>query len=139
MVSIPADLRHLEARFQRDPLLGFSLATWLGLPAVLGGLQFVNPLGLYACPWKTLFGFPCLTCGTTRMMVALSGGHMVEAFAYQPLGVTISFLLLSYVPFAALAPHLLPARWSTPHVRTGGLILAAATVANWSYLIGAGL
>lgn len=136
---VSASPGHIEERFHWDPLFGLGLATWLGFPAILGLLQFLNPLGLYACPWKALLGLPCLTCGTTRMMVALSGGHVLEAFLYQPLGFTLPLLLLSYVPFAVLAPHCLPARWSTPHVRTGGLILAAAAAANWSYLIAVGV
>lgn len=101
--------------------------------------QLVNPLGRYVCPFKASLGVPCLSCGTTRMLVAAAGGDLLEAFTYQPLGFTIPLLLLMYLPLVALMPGRLPDRPRTPHVRAGGLMLAAAAVLNWTYLILAGI
>lgn len=138
-LSTPPTSGGLRGRFHRDPLLGVSLATWLGLPGVLLLVRLVNPLGLYVCPFKASLGVPCLSCGTTRMMVAAAGGDLLEAFTYQPLGFTVPLLLLVYLPLVILMPERLPDRPRTPHVRTGGLVLAAAALLNWSYLIIAGV
>lgn len=37
------------------------------------------------CPIKTLTGLDCPGCGITRMFVALSHGHIYQAFRYNPL------------------------------------------------------
>ncbi len=37
------------------------------------------------CPFRSLTGIPCPTCGTTRMFVSLSNGELVSAMAMNPL------------------------------------------------------
>lgn len=129
----------LEGRFHRDPLVGLSTAAWLSVPSVLVLLQFVNPLGLFTCPVKALSGVPCLSCGTTRMLVASAEGNLLEAFTYQPLGFVVPFVLLSYLPLVLWMGDRLPDSPDTHHVRVGALILATAAVMNWSYLVAAGI
>ncbi len=36
------------------------------------------------CQFKALFGIPCATCGGTRCVLALTGGHLGEAFHWHP-------------------------------------------------------
>lgn len=129
----------LEGRFHRDPLIGFSTAAWLSLPGVLFFLRFYNPLGLLTCPLKAFLGVPCLTCGTTRMLMAAAGGNLLEAFTYQPLGFVLPLVLLSYLPLVLWVGDRLPAPPDPHHVRVGALVLGTAAVANWFYLIAAGV
>lgn len=58
-----------------------------------GGLVLLNVLqranfnfGLlfWPCGFRARTGFPCLTCGMTRSVLAFSRGDLVEAFRLQP-------------------------------------------------------
>ena len=56
-------------------------------------LNFQNGTQHTICPLKNLTSLPCPGCGGTRASIALSKGHISEAFSYNPL--TASILLLS--------------------------------------------
>lgn len=49
-------------------------------------------LRLPSCPLKVALGIPCLTCGGTRCAMALSGGHLGEAFHWHPLLAVLGIL-----------------------------------------------
>jgi hypothetical protein len=64
-------------------LLGCGLLIWkyvLGKPA------------LAACPFYTRFHLYCPACGGTRALLALKGGHVLQALAYNP---AVPFVILS--------------------------------------------
>lgn len=72
----------------------FALACALGMAAVaaLGPLLRLIPGLLPACPFKTLTGLPCATCGLTRCCIALSEGHWAEAFRCHPVACAVALL-----------------------------------------------
>ena len=54
----------------------------IGILAVAALLVFVLDIG---CMFRSVTGFPCLGCGTTRACLAFFQGHIVDAFYYHPL------------------------------------------------------
>lgn len=78
---------------------------WVALTAAFGALTVflfgplmrVLPAFLPACPFKSLTGIPCATCGLSRFFLALSDGRWMEAFHWHP----VAWVLLGLTPAAA--------------------------------------
>ena len=83
-------------------------------------------------------GVPCLTCGSTRALVALARIDLGAAFLWNPLvaGAGILFIAGGVVALAAaLAGRGVETPRPTPLLRAA---LAAAIAANWAFLVVAG-
>ncbi len=83
--------------------------SWLTL-AVAGVYLFLFEPGksgfFPACPFRTLTGFACPGCGSTRGMHALVHGDVVGAFKFNPLLIlSLPFLLYALVRFSNAAIH----------------------------------
>ncbi len=65
------------------PLVAAGL--WAGAQAA----GILARIDLQACAFKTLTGFPCAACGTTRAFKALLGGSVGAAAFYQPLATAV--------------------------------------------------
>ena len=97
--------------------------------------------GVPHCVFKSLAGLPCPTCGTTRAAVALARFDLHAAVALNPLA-TLGWLLLVGGGLAAGALAFLdrPLREPSWQLGTGVRItLVLALLANWTYLILAGV
>jgi len=95
-------------------------------------------LGMPACPFRALLGVPCLTCGSTRALVALARFDLGAAFGWNPLvaGAGILFVAGGVVAFvAALLGGEVRAPRPTALLRAA---LATALAANWAFLVAAG-
>jgi len=94
------------------------------------------------CGMKLMFGIPCLSCGSTRMTLALLHGHPLDAVAFQPMMLTIYLLLFAWggVSLWALATgrsvwlHL--GRWESLAAK---VLIVGLPLVNWAYLIWAGI
>ena len=101
-------------------------------PLWLAIAPFLRP-----CVFRSLSGFPCPTCGTTRAATAFLHGDLAAAFTANPLAAVAGFLFVFGAPLAVLWTL---ARWPVPvlptplptWVRIGALALIAA---NWIYVI----
>lgn len=111
------------------------------------GLLVLSPLGghiaagLWACPFKTLTGVPCPTCGVTRSALALSHFDIAGALIAYPLQ-TLGWIVFIGGGLAAAGWALLGRRFPSP---PGPLPLWAkagigTTIAsNWLYCIATGV
>jgi hypothetical protein len=52
------------------------------------------------CPFKAATGFPCVTCGATRALLALVQGQVSAAFVLNPLVPLAAMTALSYVLYS---------------------------------------
>jgi len=96
----------------------------------------MTPL-LRPCVFRSLTGFPCPTCGTTRAATTFLEGNLITAFSANPLAAAAGLLFVVGAPVATLWAV---AQWPVPvlptpfpmWVRIGAVVLIAA---NWIYVI----
>jgi hypothetical protein len=115
----------------------------LGSAAILGGVGVAwarYGLPTPPCLFHLLTGYPCVGCGSTRMVLQLASGHLLTAIRMNPLVFTL---------FASLGVFWL--HDGLRQLRTGESrnffdfifnnrrwlrwTLAAAALANWAFLI----
>jgi len=82
-------------------------AFYLGMAVLLGGVLaatcLLEPSRYFSiCAFRMLTGLPCMTCGLTRALHALSTGHFREAVTYHPLGPLIYGLTVFHFLVACL-------------------------------------
>jgi hypothetical protein len=89
------------------------------------------------CPFHALTGLPCVGCGTTRALVALSRGDVPAALAWNPLsalamiaGAGACILLPLWVALRQPVPLLAP---ELP--RRARMLLVALLALDWAYLV----
>ncbi|MHC4439928.1 MAG: DUF2752 domain-containing protein [Planctomycetota bacterium] len=104
-----------------------------GLVLVWLSAHFHRPVQL--CLVKHLTGISCPTCGFTRGALSLLGGHISQAWLYNPLLYSVLTLF-----FAAAAVRIISARSLrinlTGKERSAAWILAGVLFfANWAYVI----
>lgn len=84
-----------------------ALLIWLTLAVGATYLFIFEPgkTGFFpACPFRTLTGFTCPGCGSTRGLHRLLHGDVVAAFEFNPLMiVALPFLLFALVRYTAAA------------------------------------
>lgn len=104
-------------------------------------LEAIAPL-LGSCNFRSLTGYPCISCGMTRGILAISHGHFLEAIRLNPLFISPLLVGLLYTPVAWL---IWLRRWPRPRIsltRRGKWIFAGTLVLlvliNWSFLISEG-
>jgi len=87
------------------------------------------------CMFRRVTGYPCPTCGSTRMVLAAAQGRIFEAAAYNPLMLFLAalaaVLLVLRVGFGRRIawPTSVWGRWSL-HAA-----ILVAVLANWAYLL----
>jgi hypothetical protein len=92
------------------------------------------------CHFHELTGWPCMTCGITRALVALSRGEVLVALRMNPLLIGAVLAAFAYTPLAWV---MWLRRWPRPRIalRTGRARWTAALaaigllLANWAFLI----
>lgn len=112
----------------------------LGCAAV--GLLGLDHLGFPVCFFKLATGLPCPTCGSTRAFGRLFARDLGGALAVNPLA---TLLALAVVPWAIVDLLLLArgrslgVRASPAAARVLRVTVLALVLANWIYLIAAGV
>lgn len=132
---VPGD----PARLLTGPMTLSGLALAAALVVRVTGLDHV---GIAFCYFKSLTGYACFTCGTTRALGHLAAFDVPRAFAVQPLVTAATLALLGWGALdAALAlasrrtVFRLEGRWSRVVFFVGlGLALL-----NWTYLLATGV
>ncbi len=123
-----------------DRQLGFC---WAGVVLALCALSPFGPAfasQLWHCPFKTLTGFPCPSCGTTRAALALARFDFWGALVSYPLP-TIAWLLFLLGGLGAgwLAWQNRPLPQLPPLSGWTKFAIIAAILANWAYAIATGV
>ena len=83
-------------------------------------------------------GVPCLTCGSTRALLALARFDVGQALSWNPLAAAAAILLVLGgigALGAALAGRGVEAPRPSPALRAA---VALAVAANWAFLVAAG-
>lgn len=96
---------------------------------------------LPACPFKSLSGMPCPSCGTTRAAVALARLDLMDAVAVNPLA-TLAWLGLIGGGLIAGLRAVCGKPWPEPRWQLsapGRWLLLSVILANWIYLVGVGV
>jgi hypothetical protein len=132
-------------RFHWRPLRPGELDTelvWLcvtiasaGLAAVWLSLQLPTP----QCTFRSLTGYPCVTCGATRGVMALLQGNVFAAWRLNPL-VAVGLSAVAVFNLYALAVLLTGARrlrvsFTARAWKTSLAIGGTAVLLNWIYLL----
>ncbi|MGA9406545.1 MAG: DUF2752 domain-containing protein [Bacteroidota bacterium] len=74
-------------------LAGLSLVGygWIGWNFIEGSEHSVIPS---VCLFKEITGLPCPSCGTTRSLLLLMGGHFHESLMMNPFGIVLALALV---------------------------------------------
>jgi len=94
------------------------------------------------CIFHEFTGVPCLTCGATRSVVSLAEFHPLASFLFNPMVpiFLIGLLLLSLLAAVETISGLkLKMEFNGAERRGLRIIIIAAILANWVYLIIAGI
>jgi hypothetical protein len=116
---------------------------WLAVSvvALAAGVAWFS-IGLDAprCPFLTMTGWPCLTCGATRASIAFLHGNFPLAISWNPLallalcGVAL-FDLYAVVVLLGRWPRLRIIDWTRTEKNIVRIAIGCALVLNWIYLI----
>jgi len=74
---------------RRVPWIALGLAVAVGLALLVAPLLRGHPGLLRPCTFKALTGIPCLGCGLTRCVLALTEGRIAEAFRWHPVATAL--------------------------------------------------
>ena len=115
-------------------------AVWAALLATTLVLERWTGVAAHTCLFKQVTGCPCPTCGSTRAALSLAHGDMFDALAWNPLMVMV--VCAALVALARLGIGSLRSRdatprasWSQAQISCLAIGIAAATCANWAYVI----
>lgn len=86
----------LANRRQRQVGLSLFVVVSGGLLAlnILQRLDFNFGLLFWPCGFRVRTGYPCLTCGMTRSVLAFSRGDLIQAFRFQPAAGLLSVVVV---------------------------------------------
>jgi len=119
----------------------------LNLPLIyvpVAGCVFVFVYFLYnrlppmPCVFKTITGYPCPTCGSTRLVVHLLRLDIISAFRSNPLVFLAGLVFLAWVGYGfymAVSGRKIQVSLTNREGLVLRLGLAAAVVLNWLYLL----
>ena len=108
----------------------------IGLVAAL--VLVAHWCGVTLCLVKRVFGVPCPMCGATRAVLLVLGGNVADAFAMQPLVMTLLVLSGPVALAAAFLPRFRRALAALARRPWAWALLAAAAAANWAWVIAHG-
>lgn len=121
-----------------DHELIWSLVGLIALCGIPGWVWLFGPPPL-RCHFHDLLGIPCLTCGSTRALLALARLHPLEAIRWNPLCALCWMAWALYVPYGLAATifrlprlrlALSPRDWFLLR-----FLVPFAALGNWAWLI----
>jgi hypothetical protein len=114
------------------------VVAWGGLVATAVYLEQRTGYEVSLCLFRRITGHPCLTCGSTRAVLCLVSGEVLQALAHNPL-VMLGLVLITLNLALRLALGRQLQLDLSPLQRKGAWVLAfVAALSNWAYLIVSG-
>ena len=74
------------------------IACFFGILYFLYSSFFTNPQTPHVCLIKNVTGYPCPSCGTTRAVILLSKGELLQSAQQNPFGIIVGICML-VLPF----------------------------------------
>ncbi len=108
------------------------------LAAVGASALLVGSAAPTLCMLRRVTGYPCPTCGTTRMVLAALELRIVEAFFHNPLMFLLCVVSIVLLTFRFAAARRIVWITSTSSRRVFIAVMLLAFLANWVYLLRAG-
>ena len=109
--------------------------TWLAVVALAAWLSARSGHDVTLCLFKLATGKPCLTCGSTRGVLAALGGHPLRAWTYNPLMFTIFAVAAGLLAMRVIFARSLRLDLTRREKRLAWVLAVAALAANWAYVI----
>ena len=93
-----------------------------------------------SCPFLSITGCPCLTCGATRCAIALFHGDFLSALRWNPLVFIALCGVLVFDVYAAIVligrlPRVRIVDWTTTGKKVAAVITISLVALNWMYLL----
>jgi len=116
---------------------------WLAVSAasIVGGAAWLA-LGLPwpRCPFLTVTGLPCVTCGATRSAIAFLHGDFLSALRWNPLAFVAFFTLVAFDLYAAVVllgqrTRLRIVDWTLSEKNVARIAVLSLLALNWIYLL----
>lgn len=76
----------------------FFIAFFAGLIYLFYHIQTLKEDNFRACIIKSVTGYPCPSCGTTRAVALLSKGEIIDSILVNPFGILVA-IIMTVVPF----------------------------------------
>jgi hypothetical protein len=116
---------------------------WLAVSvtvAVGGALWLRLGLPVWRCPFLAVTGYPCLTCGATRCVIAFLRGNFFAAWLWNPLALAALCFVVVFDVYAAIVlmargPRLRLINWTRGEKNAVRIGAIALIVVNWGYLL----
>lgn len=124
------------SRWPRPPFWAMAVVVgYLGLVGLSVLISHVRHQNVMLCHVHRLTGYPCPTCGTTRMVMAALAGDPGAAFLYNPFMATVLIAALALLLYRVLFKRKIvwitkrgdAARWA--------IVFVVALLANWCYVL----
>jgi len=118
---------------------------WGGIAvlALISAAILKNIPGVFPhCLFHSLTGYPCPTCGTVRSITSMAGFDFISALFYNPLIPLLivgSLVTSIYYGAAHLLRRNLIIEFKSAEKKTIRLLVLALFLANWAYLVAAGI
>jgi hypothetical protein len=116
---------------------------WLGVSVatIAGGVAWLA-MGLPwpRCPFFSVTGLPCLTCGATRSAIAFLHRDFLSALRWNPLVFAAFCGLIAFDLYAAIIllgrlPRLRIVDWTVAEKKTVRIAVISLLALNWIYLL----
>jgi len=105
----------------------------LGSALVWLSAYFHRPVQL--CLVKRLTGVACPTCGFTRGALSLLGGHIVQAWLYNPLLYSVLALFSAAIVVRIIWGRRVSISLTGTERKAAWIVAGALFFANWAYII----
>ncbi len=111
------------------------LGAWAGLVATVGYLAGRAHVDVTLCLFKRITGIPCASCGLTRGVLSVLRGDLAGAWLYNPLAITLLGIAVAWLLLWVVAARRIVLRLSRRERALFWVLVAAAVVCNWAYVI----